>query len=137
MIRRPPKSTRTDTLLPYTTLLRSGNLDQTADNRGLVLTTADFGTAYLLEGWARRFVVEMFRHYHVVFLGYRVEDPTMRYLVSALAAAREENRQFKEAYAFVPFGYVDGAPDTQAGAEQSGIAQGLLRLPYKPDRGPN
>src|SRR3546814_3606749 len=25
MIRRPPRSTRTDTLLPYTTLVRSGN----------------------------------------------------------------------------------------------------------------
>src|SRR3546814_16406456 len=28
MIRRPPRSTRTDTLFPYTTLFRSGQLDQ-------------------------------------------------------------------------------------------------------------
>src|SRR3546814_847678 len=112
-----------------------GKLDQTADNRGLVLTTADFGTAYLLEGWARRFVVEMFRHYHVVFLGYRVEDPTMRDLGSAIGAAREEKRQVKEAYAFVPFGYVDGAPATQADAEQEWIAKGLVPLAYKSDRG--
>src|SRR3546814_21188648 len=27
MIRRPPRSTRTDTLFPYTTLFRSGNAD--------------------------------------------------------------------------------------------------------------
>src|SRR3546814_3683761 len=27
MIRRPPRSTRTDTLFPYTTLFRSGNID--------------------------------------------------------------------------------------------------------------
>src|SRR3546814_3901896 len=27
MIRRPPRSTRTDTLFPYTTLFRSGELD--------------------------------------------------------------------------------------------------------------
>src|SRR3546814_5080699 len=27
MIRRPPRSTRTDTLVPYTTLFRSANLD--------------------------------------------------------------------------------------------------------------
>src|SRR3546814_3919301 len=27
MIRRPPRSTRTDTLFPYTTLFRSGHLD--------------------------------------------------------------------------------------------------------------
>src|SRR3546814_5742245 len=28
MIRRPPRSTRTDTLFPYTTLFRSGRFDQ-------------------------------------------------------------------------------------------------------------
>src|SRR3546814_5766505 len=32
MIRRPPRSTRTDTLFPYTTLFRSPN-DRTADSR--------------------------------------------------------------------------------------------------------
>src|SRR3546814_18472640 len=30
MIRRPPRSTRTDTLFPYTTLFRSPSLDQEA-----------------------------------------------------------------------------------------------------------
>src|SRR3546814_1626960 len=29
MIRRPPRSTRTDTLFPYTTLFRSGGIDRT------------------------------------------------------------------------------------------------------------
>src|SRR3546814_8781576 len=29
MIRRPPRSTRTDTLFPYTTLFRSGEIDDT------------------------------------------------------------------------------------------------------------
>src|SRR3546814_10307631 len=35
MIRRPPRSTRTDTLLPYTTLFRS---DKSADHPHCVLT---------------------------------------------------------------------------------------------------
>src|SRR3546814_12521787 len=35
MIRRPPRSTRTDTLFPYTTLFRSRNLN--GDFRGLAL----------------------------------------------------------------------------------------------------
>ena len=65
-----------------------GKLGSSKSDRELVLTMADFGIAYMLEGWARRFVIDLFRHYHVVFIGYRVEDPTMRYLVSALAAAR-------------------------------------------------
>src|SRR3546814_8105613 len=33
MIRRPPRSTRTDTLFPYTTLFRSRRLRQHADER--------------------------------------------------------------------------------------------------------
>src|SRR3546814_5098618 len=32
MIRRPPRSTRTDTLFPYTTLFRSPGLDQASDH---------------------------------------------------------------------------------------------------------
>src|SRR3546814_6182271 len=33
MIRRPPRSTRTDTLFPYTTLFRSGRQRDTAEER--------------------------------------------------------------------------------------------------------
>src|SRR3546814_10834075 len=33
MIRRPPRSTRTDTLFPYTTPFRSGHADASAGNR--------------------------------------------------------------------------------------------------------
>src|SRR3546814_3598213 len=41
MIRRPPRSTRTDTLFPYTTLFRSG------ENRGTPVTDVSL-VAYLL-----------------------------------------------------------------------------------------
>src|SRR6056297_3816953 len=33
MIRRPPRSTRTDTLFPYTTLFRSGDPEKPSDRR--------------------------------------------------------------------------------------------------------
>src|SRR3546814_2669672 len=33
MIRRPPRSTRTDTLFPYTTLFRSDQIDEDEDRR--------------------------------------------------------------------------------------------------------
>ena len=80
-----------------------GRLEEepTDDDKNLVLTRSDFGSAYLLDGWARRFVVDLFRHYNVVFVGYSVEDPTMRYLVSAMAAVREEAPTlFRPAYSF-------------------------------------
>lgn len=107
-----------------------GRLDSSPENRELVLTIADFGTAYMLESWARRFVVEMFRHYHVVFIGYRVEDPTMRYLVSALAAARETSKHFKQAYAFAPYGGVSSTASSAFDAEQEWSLKGLKPLPY-------
>src|SRR3546814_17548779 len=43
MIRRPPRSTRTDTLFPYTTLFRSRALVRPAGEAGLALETFDDG----------------------------------------------------------------------------------------------
>ena len=69
----------------------------------LVLTSADFGRAYLQEGWAARFIVELFREFTVLFIGYSVEDPVMSYLVDALAAHRRHSQQFRTAFALVGF----------------------------------
>ncbi len=52
----------------------------------LVLTDADFGRAYLTEGWARRFLVDVFRRYTVLFVGYSHGDVVMNYLARALPA---------------------------------------------------
>lgn len=54
--------------------------------RDLVLTDADFGRAYLTEGWARRFLVDVFRQYTVLFIGYSHNDVVMNYLTRALPA---------------------------------------------------
>lgn len=54
--------------------------------RDLVLTDADFGRAYLTEGWARRFLVDVFRRYTVLFVGYSHDDVVMNYLTRALPA---------------------------------------------------
>ncbi len=50
----------------------------------MVLTDSDFGRAYLTEGWARRFLIELFRNYTVLFVGYSHKDTVMRYLARAL-----------------------------------------------------
>lgn len=54
--------------------------------RDLVLTDADFGRAYLTEGWGRRFLVDVFRHFTVLFVGYSHNDTVMHYLARALPA---------------------------------------------------
>src|SRR3546814_5434869 len=54
MIRRPPRSTRTDTLFPYTTLFRSDVSDQDAVNAAVEAVEADLGPIWALvnnAGW--------------------------------------------------------------------------------------
>lgn len=66
----------------------------------LVVTSGDFGLAYLTERWAARFVSELFRNYVVCFVGYSIDDPVMRYMMDALAADRMLGETPIEAYAF-------------------------------------
>lgn len=50
----------------------------------LVLTDGDFGRAYLTDGWARRFVQELFLDRVVLFIGYSHDDTVMKYLARGL-----------------------------------------------------
>ena len=50
----------------------------------MVLTDADFGRAYLTEGWARRFLAALFGSFPVLFIGYSHNDVVMNYLARAL-----------------------------------------------------
>lgn len=70
----------------------------------LVLSSGDFGLAYLTECWAARFVSEVFRNYHVCFVGYSLNDPILRYMVDAIAADKLRGEDmFTEFYAFAGF----------------------------------
>lgn len=51
-----------------------------------MLTDSDFGRAYLTEGWARQFLMDVFRQYTVLFVGYSHNDVVMNYLARALPA---------------------------------------------------
>lgn len=81
-----PKNSRWNGLV-YLHGLLPKKQDDTALNR-LVVTSGDFGLAYLTERWAARFVSELFRNYIVCFVGYSINDPVLRYMMDALAADR-------------------------------------------------
>jgi hypothetical protein len=81
-----PKNSRWDGLV-YLHGLLPDKTEDTALNR-LVVTSGDFGLAYLTERWAARFVSELFRNYVVCFVGYSINDPVLRYMMDALAADR-------------------------------------------------
>ena len=59
----------------------------------MVITDEDFGRAYVIEGWAARFLVELFNNFTILFVGYSYDDIIMRYLTRALPP-RETNRRF-------------------------------------------
>ena len=50
----------------------------------MVITDADFGRAYLTEEWARRFLVDLFHSFTVLFVGYSHKDVILNYLARAL-----------------------------------------------------
>ena len=52
-----------------------------------VLSSADFGRAYLAEGWATQFIRALLGRYKLVFLGYAADDPPIQYLLEALNRA--------------------------------------------------
>lgn len=68
----------------------------------LILTSGDFGRAYLSERWASRFVTELFKNYVVCFVGYSLNDPVMRYLMDALAVDERNGERLPERYIFLP-----------------------------------
>src|SRR3546814_13288710 len=67
MIRRPPRSTRTDTLFPYTTLFRSAATDAVQGADALVVAVLGLQLAHKLVGFAqRRTRRQLHRHFEAV-----------------------------------------------------------------------
>lgn len=76
---------------------RKLNLSQTE----LVLTSPNFGEAYMRNGWASRTVYDLMRRYTLVLVGYSADDPPMRYMLEATEEGRLNFPDLKPAYALV------------------------------------
>jgi hypothetical protein len=89
----------------------------------LVLSSAEFGRAYLAEGWATDFIRAVIRGYLIVFVGYAADDPPVQYLLEALN--RVADIPPRGLYAF------------QAGREEDAKAlwtqKGVRAIAYAPD----
>ena len=92
----------------------------------LILTSGDFGEAYLRSGWAARFVYDLLRRYTVVFVGYSADDPPMRYMLEAAHAGRYRFPDIKSAYAFA-----GAEPGREAEAVDKWNGKGLKALLYR------
>ena len=66
-----------------------GTIDKRTE---MVITDADFGRAYLNEGWAQRFLIELFSNFTILFVGYSYNDRIMNYLTRALLPGETHQR---------------------------------------------
>lgn len=66
------------------TYLHGRLVDSAAERHSYVLSSADFGRAYLSEGWATNFIRHLLERYTVVLVGYQAEDPPIKYLLQGL-----------------------------------------------------
>ena len=82
---------------------RLPDFDDEREYDNLVLTSGDFGLAYLYEGWAAKFVSELLQSYYVCFIGYSINDPIIRYMVDAIGAEERQGEKVRKVWAFAPY----------------------------------
>ncbi|CAM2153106.1 SIR2-like domain-containing protein [Pararobbsia alpina] len=76
-----------------------GRLPKNSDEAsGLVLSSSDFGRAYLADGWATDFMRDLLDRRVVVLLGYSANDPPIRYLLEGLST--NSSSSSRRIYAF-------------------------------------
>lgn len=85
----------------------------------MVLTDSDFGRGYLSEGWARRFLLDLFANYTILFVGYSHSDVVMNYLVRALPPKSAEFQRY--------------ALEQIASDDQHWKRLGIVKIPYPHD----
>ncbi len=90
----------------------------------MVLTSTDFGEAYMRSGWASRFFFDLVRCKAIVLVGYSANDVPIRYLLNVLEADRVRFSDLRRVYAFAE--YVANEKEAKAVWE----ALDVTALPY-------
>jgi len=78
----------------------------------LVVTSADYGDAYMRSGWASRFLFDLCRCKTVVLVGYSAGDAPVRYFLNVLEADRQRFPDVLPVYALDPV-KARGLPDVR------------------------
>jgi len=95
---RLPDPSRDDDMDGVVYLHGRSNIDYSgSEGDGFVLSSAEFGRAYLSDGWATNFFRAIVERHVVVFVGYSADDPPVQYLLEAL---NKTNGQLGGVYAF-------------------------------------
>ena len=65
----------------------------------LILTSSDFGDAYLRDGWIPRYIEDRMRMGPLILVGYGAEDGAMRLLLDSIDADRSRFKDLHKIYA--------------------------------------
>ena len=91
----------------------------------MVLSSADYGDAYMRSGWVSRFLFDLARCKTIVLVGYSASDAPVRYFLNVLEADRIRFPDLKPVYAFDAY---------EHDPEEASTAWGTLAvtpLPYR------
>ncbi|MCP3732568.1 SIR2 family protein [Sphingomonas sp. MG17] len=92
----------------------------------LVVTSADYGDAYMRSGWASRFLFDLCRCRTIVLVGYSAGDAPVRYFLNVLEADRQRFPDLRPVYALDAVDAEDGVE----GADMRWEALAVTPIPY-------
>ncbi len=90
----------------------------------LVITSADYGDAYMRSGWASRFLFDLARCKTIVLVGYSANDAPVRYFLNVLEADRARFPDLKSVFA------LDGYENDPEDAMEAWGMLAVTPLPY-------
>jgi hypothetical protein len=79
---------------------RLADPDRGLDPSPLVMTSSDYGDAYMRSAWASRFLFDLMRCRSLVLIGYQANDAPVRYFLNVLESDRERFEDLRDVYAF-------------------------------------
>lgn len=101
------------------------------DQSALVMTSADYGDAYMRSGWVSRFLFDLCRCKTVVLVGYSANDAPVRYFLNVLEADRTRFPDLRTVYA------LDAVKGSEEDTTARWAALAVEALPYRPVIGPD
>lgn len=101
------------------------------DQSALVMTSADYGDAYMRSGWVSRFLFDLCRCKTVVLVGYSANDAPVRYFLNVLEADRTRFPDLRTVYA------LDAVRDSEEDTIARWATLAVEALPYRAVIGPD
>ncbi|WP_295184599.1 SIR2 family protein [uncultured Brevundimonas sp.] len=79
---------------------RLADAERGLEASALVMTSSEYGDAYMRSAWASRFLFDLVRCRTLVLVGYQAGDAPVRYFLNVLEADRERFEDLQDVYAF-------------------------------------